>query len=374
MARTARRKTLPISQRHRPECRRPRQCDCPWSFRMVMPDDSMTRVTKPTWDEAEAAWRDLKSTVKGGGPLPDKTTTVAQWADRWLEAGDRRPDTITGHRSTINLYIKPHFGDSLVIAVQPDQVRLWVARLHQQGPVGKQARDGNAAIGKAVKLLHAMFAQWQKDRRYLPYGNPVDSGLAPDPPPKMFTPLTVAEVHRLAAAMPPEAALAAETEAFFGPRVSEVLGLREEDFTFTGKDPAAPLGPQLAALARLSTAEYEARRPRIRFGRRVNRSRQTAPMKNRRGYRFLPFPQHMAAAYAAQLAAWPAAGGWVFVNREWRCKPPQPRGAGPYRRATRRRPAGSAGGRSGPPGRRCCCRMRSRRTCAGSRPPPSGPG
>jgi integrase len=117
-------------------------------------------------------------------------------------------------------------------------------------------------------------------------------------------------------------ALMVEIEAFYGARVSEILGLRAEDITFTGLDVTAPLGPQLARVAALSADKYEARSARLRFDRKLNVDRTHAEIKNRRGYRTLPLPQWLASALAAQLGQWPPVDGWLFTN---------PRGPGGYR-------------------------------------------
>jgi integrase len=104
-------------------------------------------------------------------------------------------------------------------------------------------------------------------------------------------------------------------EAFYGARVSEICGLREEDITFTGLDVTAPLAPQLARLAELPAERYEARKPRLRFARKMERDRTAGPIKNKRGNRTLPLPQWLAAALAVQLEKYPAADGWLFINR-----------------------------------------------------------
>jgi integrase len=175
---------------------------------------------------------------------------------------------------------------------------------------------GQATQVKAVEDLRTMYGVWLEDGRLLPGGVPIPRGLVKRTPRKEFTPLTTAQVQAWAAAMPVEMALLVEIEAFYGGRMSEVLGLRGEDLIWIGKDTSAPLPDQLAQLAGLPPDRYDARKPRVRFERQLARvTRVSAPPKNTRATRTLPLPRWLAVKLAAQLAQWPPAGGWLFVNR-----------------------------------------------------------
>lgn len=303
------RKQLPIRQRHRDECTRPRDCACPWSFRVRLPDGTMPRVTRDTYTDAEQAYHELMA--RRPEPLADRTTTIAQWAERWVASGPSRgwrPGTAQRRRYQVPKHILPELGQYLVTELRRDDVRLWAARMAASGV-------GPAARRTAVTDLHAMFSAWLKDDRVLPRGNPVPAGLVKTAPRKEFAPLTPSQVESLAEAMPADMRLMVRIEAFYGARMSEILGLREEDVTFTGLDVAAPLALQLARLADLPADKYETRKPRLRFQRKLEVDRTAGPIKNARGNRTLPLPQWLAAALAAQLEKWPAADGWLFVNR-----------------------------------------------------------
>ena len=105
-----------------------------------------------------------------------------------------------------------------------------------------------------------------------------------------------------------------------------MLGLREEDITFTGKDEAAPLGPQLARLAALPASRVQRAQPAAALHRTSSDrwTRETASTKNRQRRPVAArSPRSLAAELAAQLAQWPRRGR-VAVH--------QPAGTGRQRR------------------------------------------
>jgi integrase len=301
------RKQLPISQRHRKNCAR-RDCDCPWTGRVRLPDGSMPRFGGDTYPEAEDAY--YKLMARRPEPLADRTTTIEQWARRWLDSGKSRgwrPETLRVRRYVVPRNVLSEMGHYLVTELRRDDVRLWVARMRDRGTT-------TATMIQAIETLRSMYSAWLKDDRLLPRGIPVPPGLVKEQPRKQFTPLTAAEVHALATAMPPDMRVVVTAQSFYGTRVSEILALREEDMTWTGRDLLAPLGAQLARLAELPADKYAARRPRLRFDRKQERDGTAGPVKNRRGHRDMPLPQWLAADLGAQLARWPAVNGWLFTN------------------------------------------------------------
>lgn len=315
------RKQLPIRQRHRDDCTRPRDCACPWSFRVRLPDGTMPRVTRDSYEDARAAYYELMA--RRPEPLTDRATTIAQWAERWQAAGrgpsgEWRPGSRAGIAQSVRKHIVPDLGHIAVTELRRDDVSRWVSVMRARG-------TGPVAMKNAVAYLHSMYAAWLKSDRILPRGNPVDLRLTPKQPRKDFPPLTRAQVAAWAAAAYPEMRLMIEIEAFYGARMSEVCALREDDILFTGIRAGEPLGPQLARLAELPEDRYDARRPRLRFERKMERDGSAGPIKNARGNRKVPLPQWLAAALAEQFEKWPPAGGWLFVNR-W-----DSGGAGGYR-------------------------------------------
>ncbi len=308
------RKQLPIRQRHRDDCRGPRDCDCAWSFRVRLPDGTMPRVTRDTYTEAEQAYHELMA--RRPEPLADRTTTIADLAQRWVASGPSlglRPNTLHNRSQVVRNHIlnaEYGLGHYLVTELRPDDVRLWVARMQKCG-----ARNTR----QAVAVLRTMYGDWHRDDRLLPHGIPVPARLVKAKPRKEWPSPTAAQVAAWAAAMPADWKLIVEAEAFYGGRVSEILALREEDILFTGKDVTAPLGRQLAHLAALPADKYGVRSPRVRFQRKLEQHRRhgepaEGSIKNARGNRTLPVPQWLAAALAAHLEHWPAVDGWLFTN------------------------------------------------------------
>lgn len=318
------RKALPITQRHADGCPG-RNCLCPWSFRVRLPDGTQPRVTRDSYEDAEREYHELKS--RRPGPLADRTTTIAQWARRWQAGASHwRQGTRKGMEIAVRVHINPYLGHIPVTELTRDQVRLWVTEMREKGV-------GTPTMGKAVETLRTMYNVWLEDGRLLPGGVPIPRGLVKRPARKQFTPLTTAQVQAWAAAMPPEMALVVGVQAYCGGRESEILGLREQDITWIGKDVSAPLAAQLAHLAALSSGQYDARKPKVGFERQLDRdTRAGGETKNARANRTLPLPQWLAARLAAQLAQWPPVDGWLFANR----RPPGGRGV--------RRPAGIRSG------------------------------
>ena len=304
------RRKLPISQRHVKSCKRQRDCDCPWRPRVQIQGKWHGRHWD-TYAEAEQEYYDLMA--RRPEPLADRSTTVGQWAERWLaqargRRGEWRPRTAEVRAQMVRKHIVPHLGHMLVTELRRDDVALWAAGMKRRGV-------GRASARLSIEILRTMYQDWLRSDRLLPRGNPVDVSLIPKPPRKPFTPLTRAEVRAIAAAIVPDAEVIVETEAHYGPRVGEVLALRTEDITFTGKDAGAPLAGQLAALAALPAGKYDARNPLLRFERQLDAAEATpAEMKNQRGPRTLPFPQWLCAMLAAHLGKWPPADGWLFTN------------------------------------------------------------
>ncbi len=302
------RRKLPIRQRHVPGCPQGRDCGCPWTFRKRLPDGTQPRVTMDTYAEAEQAYYELMA--RRPEPLADRTTTIGQWADRWLamNAPNRAKNTVREYESLIRLHIKPHIGDYPVTTFRPDDHLLWNAAMREAGG-SKNRRQA------ARTVLHVMYADWHKSRPgTLPYGNPVTIGLEKRAPRKQFTPLTAGQVAAWAAAYPVEMRIITEIQTHYGARISEILALHDGDITFASKD-GTPLAGQLARLAVLPPERYAAEAPALRFERKLEKDRTVGRMKNDRAYRTLPLPQWLAAALAEQLGHWPPTDGWLFVNR-----------------------------------------------------------
>jgi hypothetical protein len=96
------RQRLPIAQRHARDCTRPgRGCGCPWTLRVRLPDGTMPRVTRDSYEDVRAAYYELMAghgttlvTVRLGAEavaeldrhaaLSSRAEAAAQILTRWL--------------------------------------------------------------------------------------------------------------------------------------------------------------------------------------------------------------------------------------------------------------------------------------------------
>ena len=299
-------------------------CACRWGTRFRLPGGQPQRIREDTREDVVQEYHKLMSSVPA--PLADKATTVAQWSERWLAAARSpdgkpwRPSTAQIYRSWCRAHISPDpIARMRMTEIRRDDVRLWLGRRQDAGACPSARRN-------ALTLLHAMYQTWIKDGRLLPYGNPAVLMLSPRPARKDWLPLTREQVTAWAAHMPAEMRLIVTMEAFYGPRCSEILAIREEDVEFKGKNLSTAVGPQLARLAELPGDDYRDRNLRLHFQRKIELDRTAGPMKNRRGDRKLPLPQWLCADLADQLNTWPAVNGWLFTNRNARHTRPQAAG------------------------------------------------
>jgi integrase len=293
-------------------------CTKHWQVR-PNPSERKLGVAKETLcrqGPAEARAGEVRHQIHRGVYVTDDKTTVAEWAEKWL-TGKRlkglRPASIRILETNLRLRIVPALGARRMTSVRPEHVRDaatgWVAY-------------GPAATRLTTTHLREMFKNWAEDGRPLPHGNPVQTGLLKQPLKQHVDPLTVAQVQAWRDALPEDMRPLVDVQSYFGARMSEVLGLREEDLAWTGRDMSQPLADQLRHLAHCPPERYKAARVMLRFDRQLGR-RQFAsgqsvgvPTKNRRARRQLPMPQWLTATLADHLTRWPAVDGWLFTN--WR--------------------------------------------------------
>jgi len=275
---------------------------------------------------AEARRATIRADVHRGTYLADDKTTVGEWSEKYLTdaAGRVRPSSLANILNSVTNWIVPGLGAVPMTAVRPDHVRDW-ARAMQTGtaparPGKKRKKLSPRSAQIRVSTLHAMFELWRMDCRPLPLGNPVPRGVVKVPPKVRRDPLTVTQVRAWRDAAFDDMRAMMDVEAYYGARASEMLGLREEDLTWTGRNMSAPLAPQLARLAELPADKYAARRVRLQFReqlgqRRFNGNRSVrVPTKNSRAVRPVPVPQWLARVLAGHLQRWPVQDGWLFTN------------------------------------------------------------
>lgn len=113
-----------------------------------------SRSRKEAYEKLEA----LKAEVREHGAPLDKMTTVAKWADHWIETVKKptlKPASLSGYQSIINSWIVPTIGKKRVAEVKPSDVRIVMKVIRDAGHGATQVR--------AYAILHAMMESARKD-------------------------------------------------------------------------------------------------------------------------------------------------------------------------------------------------------------------
>ncbi|MET7705455.1 site-specific integrase [Micromonospora sp. NPDC005413] len=231
------------------------------------------------------AWLAIVEGDKLRGQYIDPTdrTTVAQYARRWAAARPHNPRTVRRVDSLIRTHIEgTSIGTRRLVQVLPSDAQAWVTdRSQGLSP---------STLRLLVSLVRSIYTSAQHDR--LVGSSPFAARLTmPESQQKRVVPLTVEQVHDLAAAMPPRNRAMVLTQAGLGLRIGELLALRLADVDFAGK------------VVRVETQIAPGERTR------------TAP-KTAWSERTVPLPAPVAEALTAHVAAFPPpADGTVFTTR-----------------------------------------------------------
>lgn len=153
-----------------------------------------------------------------------RNTTVAEWAEKWLDSGARKwtPRTLSDYNFRINKYVLPQLGQMRLESVTATEIDRWyedLAQVSSRGvprPVYITVRSMFAAAVKA-RLIDVSPVQVEGADRHRPVR----------PEPKV---LTRVESERLAAAMPEKFRLAVWVGLWCGLRRAEFVGLQFSDF------------------------------------------------------------------------------------------------------------------------------------------------
>lgn len=181
-------------------------------------------VHSRTQAECRAKLREIQSEVeKHGAPL-DRTATVSEWAEIWLETIKKPqvdPNTFAGYQSSVKRWIKPHLGQRTVASLKPSDVTGLGRHVINSG------RSSTTALG-----VHRAISMMLDDARK--EGLCARNVAADVKPPKKAVSkrgsIPVADAAKILA----EAALMDLGSMFWfkllgGPRQSEALGARLED-------------------------------------------------------------------------------------------------------------------------------------------------
>lgn len=179
------------------------------------------RIDARTWirpkDEARISRERRAESVR-------RTTTVASWADRWLETGARRwaPRTLRDYRGRLRKHVLPYMGDQLLEAVTTEEIDVWYEHL--------VATNSDGVPRPVYMTVRSMFAAAVKQRMLDVSPVKVDGADRVRPVRSESRVLSRAEAERLAAAMVPRYRLAVWVGLWCGLRRAEIIGLKVGDF------------------------------------------------------------------------------------------------------------------------------------------------
>lgn len=266
----------------------------------------MGNVAKRPDGKYRARWRDLSGTehakhftkkrdadawlaivegdkLRGQYVDPTDRTTVAQYARRWAAARPHNPRTAKRVDSLIRTHIEgTSLGARRLVQVLPSDAQAWVTDRSQ--------KLSPSTLRLLVSLVRSVYTSAQHDR--LVGRSPFAARLTmPESQQKRVVPLTVEQVHHLAAVMPPRNRAMVLAQAGLGLRIGELLALRLADVDFLGR--AVRVATQIAPGERIRTA------PKTAWSERT-----------------VPLPAPVAEALAVHIESFPpAADGTLFTTR-----------------------------------------------------------
>jgi integrase len=178
---------------------------------------------------AEAELRERLVRVERKGYRRPKPLTFGEYAQAWLEAGQRsqgwKPSTILAYRNALDNYLVPAFGQARLNSIRPRDVSAFVAEM-MSTPQGRHERP---LTGRYVNLLLSITFSIFKAAvgEELVESNPVASVQRPKVERKRWRILEPREVPRVSKAFSDDRARRVFlTLALTGLRRSELVGLR----------------------------------------------------------------------------------------------------------------------------------------------------
>ncbi|WP_328382975.1 site-specific integrase [Micromonospora zamorensis] len=211
--------------------------------------------------------------------------TFREYAERWRAMQPHRPNTVARTKSQLTRHVYPAIGDRPLSQLRSSELQAFVTGVPlAAGSVRPLWGTVRAILGAAVR------------DRLIPF-DPCSRIKLPELPRKQITPLTLAEVQRLASALPRRYRALAQVGAGVGLRQGEAFGLQARDLD-------------------LKTGTVK-----------VDRQVQPGPggvveecaLKNRSSYRTVPVGKVVVDALRRHLDAFPAEGAqWVFRDEDGR--------------------------------------------------------
>ncbi|WP_067974618.1 site-specific integrase [Nocardiopsis trehalosi] len=176
-------------------------------------------TTFPTKKAAER-WLTLKAAEIAQGDWTDPDVGAIPFRDyaaQWVEERDLAPRTVDLYGSLLRLHLNPTFGDVLLKDIREAHVRSWRASR-------RKAKVGKVTVAKAYRLMRAVMNTAVRDR--LVKENPCRVEGAGQEHSEERPALSVAEVYRLADAVPKRYRALVLLGAFGSLRWGELAGLR----------------------------------------------------------------------------------------------------------------------------------------------------
>ncbi|MGW0841438.1 tyrosine-type recombinase/integrase [Streptomyces sp. NPDC002787] len=248
-----------------------------WQVRYRDPDRKQVKENFTTKPQAERRAAEIATDLdKGRYVHPSELrTTFREYAEQWRKAQPHRATTARDVETVLRLYAYPTFGDRRLTSIRPSELQAWLTalvRVHGLAP--RTAR-------KVQQKVSAVFNAAVRDQ--LIPASPCAGLKAVEVPHSEVTPLTSAEVHKLAGAMPDRYRVLVILAVGSGLRAGELFGLQVRHIDF---------------LRRTVKVEQQVQRayPGV----------VVCPPKTKRSYRTVPVPQNVIDALAAHLKAYPA--------------------------------------------------------------------
>ncbi|WP_330354461.1 tyrosine-type recombinase/integrase [Streptomyces chartreusis] len=257
-----------------------------WQVRYRDPDGKQVKENFATKPPAERRAAEIAMEMdKGTYVHPSELRiTFREYAEQWRKAQPHRPTTARDVETVLRLYVYPKFGDRQLTSIRKGELQAWLT-----GLVRVKGLAPRTAI-KVKQKVTAVFNAAVHDR--LIPASPCAGLKAVEVPHAEVTPLTSAEVHKLAGAMPDRYRVLVILAAGSGLRAGELFGLQVKHIDF---------------LRRTVKVEQQVQR--------AHPGVVVWPPKTKHSYRTVPVPQRVIDALAAHLKAYPAEqDGFLFAG------------------------------------------------------------
>ena len=181
--------------------------------------------TFPTKRDAER-WLSIKEADIHRGDWLDPAAAAipfAEYASEWTEDRELAPKTAQLYELLLRRHLNPTFGQMAIGDIKEETVRKWRTARLKAGPSSKPP-FGPVTVAKAYRLLRAVLNTAVNDKRLKENPCQIDGADKESSPERPV--LSVAEVYRLANAVPPRYRALVLLATFGNMRWGELAGLR----------------------------------------------------------------------------------------------------------------------------------------------------